>query len=133
MLVSLFRSTFARVLPAIASREMPHWLSQQSLFPFLLYKWTRDASWNSWGMLSWCSRILNNSVSFVMSFGTPLLKISSGMASARGAVPFRSLFVAFRISSSLTVLMRVMLGTACGKRAMGASLIEDLRHNRSAT
>ena len=37
---------------------MPRWLSEQRLFPFLLYKWTRDASLNSWGMLSWCSMIL---------------------------------------------------------------------------
>ena len=123
----------ARILPAIASREMPRWLSQHCLFPFLLYKWTRDASLNSWGMLSWCSMILNSlvSYSFVMSFGPPFLKISPGMASAPGALPFRSLFVAFRTSSSLIVLMRVMLGIACGRRAMAASFIDEGRYRRS--
>ena len=69
--------------------------------------------------------ILNSSVSFVMSFGPPFLQISPGMTSAPGALPFRSLFVAFRTSSSLIVLTRVMLGTACGRRAMAASFIDE--------
>ena len=66
-----FRRTRARILPAIARRDIPLWLSHDRLSPFLLYMWTIEASLNSWGRVSLSQKDLNCSVNFVRRAGPP--------------------------------------------------------------
>ena len=42
----------ARIFPAMESREIPRWLSQEFLFPLRLYRWMIEASLSSCGSFS---------------------------------------------------------------------------------
>ena len=95
-----FRSTRAKIMLAIARRDIPLWLSYDRLLPFLLYMWTTVVSLNSWGRVSLSQKDLKSSVHFVRRTGPPDLNTSAGMASGPGAFPHEICLIAMATSSS---------------------------------
>ncbi len=99
-LIRRFSRTLARIFPVIDSKEGPLWLSQDWRLPFLLYRCTIVASFNSWGMDPWFQKVWKSSTRFCTKVGLQALKISDGIPSDPGAFPVDSWLIACLASGS---------------------------------
>ena len=119
--IKQFRRIFAKIFPAMQRRDIPLWLSQACLLPFPLYKWTTEAYLKSWGTTPWVHMTWNNCVNFPGSWGPVCLYISAGMASAPGALPLNSSWMAFSISGKTGGVPMLWLMWTWGSCLMASS------------
>ena len=82
-----FSRILANIFSAMESREMPPWLLQDHLFPFLMWRWTINASLNSCETFSCLHMVWSILLNFSMSSVPPAAYSSAVMESEPGDLP----------------------------------------------